>query len=241
MTAIFRKELNNYLNSLIAYIVIILFLVFSGLVMWVFPDTNILDYGFAEMNSFFAFTPFILLFLVPAITMRTLAEEYKTGTIEFLLTKPLEESKVITGKFLGAWCISILAILPTLIFYFSLRNLGSPMGNIDSGSVAGSYFGLILLAGVFTSIGVFSSSLTDNQVIAFIIGTFLCYVLFDGLGQLAGLFSGTPEFFMNYLSLKFHYNSLGRGVIDTRNIIYLASLAFVFLFSSVLIIRFKRK
>ncbi len=241
MLAIFSKELNNYLNSLIAYIVISLFLIFTGLVLWVFPDTNILDYGYAEMNTFFSMTPYILIFIVPAITMRLLAEEYKSGTIEFLLTKPLTTQSLVGGKFLGAWLVIFLAIIPTVFYYYSIKNIGNPIGNIDTGAVIGSYFGLILLAGVFTAIGLFSSSLTDNQVIAFISGAFLCYFLYDGLHQLSGIFSGQVAYFVDYLSLQNHYNSLGRGVLDTRNLIYLVSASFLFLFFAAFQINRKRK
>ncbi|WP_304234663.1 gliding motility-associated ABC transporter permease subunit GldF [Jiulongibacter sediminis] len=224
MFPIFKKELNGYLNSLIAYLVIVLFLVFTGLVLWVFPDSNILDYGFAEMNSFFSLTPFILLMLVPAITMRSFSEEFKTGTIEFLLTKPLTTFQVFGGKFLAAWLLIILAILPTVVYYFSISSLGNPEGNIDTGSVIGSYFGLFLLAGTFTAVGIFASSLSQNQVVAFISGAFLCYFLFDGIHQLSSLFRGVTQYFTDYLSIYFHYESLSRGVLDSRNIIYLVSL-----------------
>ncbi|WP_341227491.1 gliding motility-associated ABC transporter permease subunit GldF [uncultured Arcticibacterium sp.] len=224
MISIFRKELNGYLNSLIAYIVIVLFLIFTGLILWVFPDSNILDYGYAEMGSFFSLTPFILAILVPAITMRTFSEEYKTGTIEFLMTKPLSRLAIVLGKFLAAWVLIILAILPTLVYYFSISNLGSPQGNIDTGAVMGSYFGLILLAGVFTAIGLAISSFTENQVIAFIIGAFICYFFYDGIHQLSQLLKGTAQYLVDFISLQFHYSSLGRGLIDSRNVIYLCSL-----------------
>ncbi|AWV98680.1 gliding motility-associated ABC transporter permease subunit GldF [Arcticibacterium luteifluviistationis] len=230
MFSIFKKELNGYLNSLIAYIVIVLFLIFTGLILWVFPDSNILDYGYAEMGSFFNLTPYILAILVPAITMRTFSEEYKTGTIEFLMTKPLSRLDIVLGKFLAAWVLIILAILPTLVYYFSISNLGSPLGNIDTGAVMGSYFGLILLAGVFTAIGLAISSFTENQVIAFIIGAFLCYFLYDGIHQLSQLLRGTTQYFVDFISLQFHYASLGRGVIDSRNVIYLCSLGALMIF-----------
>ncbi len=229
MLAILKKELNGYLNSLIAYLVIVLFLIFTGLVLWVFPDSNILDYGFAEMGSFFELSPFILLMLVPAITMRTFSEEFKTGTFEFLISKPVSQIEIIAGKFLAAWLLISLAILPTLVYYFSISSLGNPVGNIDTGSVIGSYFGLLLLAGVFTSIGIFSSSLTANQVVSFIISAFLCYLFFDGIHQLSNIFRGLTQYFIDYISIQFHYSSLGRGVLDTRNILYLLSFGFIML------------
>jgi ABC-2 type transport system permease protein len=239
MLSIFTKELNGYLNSLIAYIVIVLFLIFTGLILWVFPDSNILDYGYAEMGSFFNLTPFILVILVPAITMRSFSEEYKTGTIEFLMTKPVNTLNIALGKFFGAWLISVLAILPTLVYYFSISNLGSPQGNIDTGAVLGSYFGLILLAAVFTAIGIAISAFTDNQVIAFIISTFLSYFMYDGIHQLSQLFKGKVQYFIDFISIQFHYSSLGRGVIDSRNLVYLISLCLLMFF--VTVIRLKRK
>lgn len=230
MISIFRKEFNGYLNSLIAYIVIVLFLILTGLVLWVFPDTNILDYGYAEMGSFFNLTPYILLILIPAITMRSFAEESKSGTLEFLLTKPISLKSLIGGKFLAAWVLAILAILPTLVYYFSIRSIGNPTGNIDTGAVTGSYFGLIFLAGVFTAIGIAMSSFTSNQVVAFIGSAFLCYFLYDGIHQISQLFRGVLAYVIDFLSIQFHYSSLGRGVIDTRNVIYLSSLAILALF-----------
>ncbi len=239
MLQIFRKELNGYLNSLIAYIVIVLFLVLTGLVLWVFPDSNVLDYQYAEMGAFFNLTPFILLILVPAITMRSFSEEYKTGTIEFLKTKPISSLDIVLGKFLAAWTLSILAILPTLVYYFSISNLGSPQGNIDTGAVIGSYFGLILLAGAFTAIGIMISSLTDNQVIAFILGAFVCYFIYDGVHQLSQLFKGTFQYYTDFISLQFHYASLGRGVLDSRNLIYLTSVGAISIYLTAAILKRK--
>ncbi|UBM59822.1 gliding motility-associated ABC transporter permease subunit GldF [Marinilongibacter aquaticus] len=223
MFIIFKKEFNAYLHSLVAYLVIVLFLVLTGLVLWVFPESNVLDYGYAEMGSFFQLTPFILLMLVPAITMRSFSEEFKTGTIEFLLTKPLTSFQLIWGKFSAAWLLVFLAILPTLTYYFSISSLGNPVGNIDTAAVFGSYFGLLLLAAVFTALGLWASSLTANQIVAFLLSAFLCYFLFDGLHQIASLFKGKTQFYIDYLSLQFHYTELSRGVIDSRNVIYLLS------------------
>ncbi|MGR3809900.1 gliding motility-associated ABC transporter permease subunit GldF [Jiulongibacter sp. NS-SX5] len=241
MLAIFKKELNGYLNSLIAYLVIVLFLILTGLVLWVFPDSNILDYGYAEMGQFFSLTPFILLMLVPAITMRSFSEEFKTGTIEFLMTKPLTSAQIVLGKFLAAWLLIILAILPTVIYYFSIKSIGNPVGNIDTGAVIGSYFGLFLLAGVFTAIGILSSALSNNQVSAFIAGAFLCYFLFDGIHQLSNLFRGVTQYFSDYFSIYFHFESLSRGVIDSRNVIYLVSVALIMLGLTIFVLDKKRK
>ena len=175
MWTIFRKEVNQFLNSLLGYMVLAIFLIATGLLFWVFPENSVLEYGFAEMSGFFSLTPFVFIFLVPAITMRTFAEEKKAGTLEWLLTKPLSEGQILVGKFLASWALVLLALLPTLVYYFSLWILGSPQGNIDSAGVTGSYLGLVLLAGVFSSIGIFGSSLTDNQLVAFMVSVFLCF------------------------------------------------------------------
>jgi ABC-2 type transport system permease protein len=229
MLSIFRKELNSFLNSLVAYIVIGVFLVLVGLFTWFF-DSNVLDYGYADLNNFFQLTPFIFLFLIPAITMRSFSEEFKTGTIELLFTKPLSEWQIILGKFLATFFLIFVALLPTLLYYYSVYQLGSPKGNIDSAAIWGSYLGLLLLGGVFASIGLWASSMTDNQIVAFIIGAILCYFLYDGINQFANIFTGTIQYFINYLGLNYHYSSLGRGLIDSRNVLYLLSVIFIMLF-----------
>lgn len=225
MYQIFKRELSAYLSSLIAYIVIVLFLILTGLVLWVFPDSNILDYGYADMGSFFSLTPFVLMIIVPAIAMRSFSEEFKSGTIELLFTKPLSDFDIIMGKFFAAWALIIMAIIPTVFYYFSIRQIGNPIGNLDTGAIIGSYLGLTLLAGVFTAIGIFCSSLTNNQVIAFILSAFACYFFYDGMHQIAALFKGQFAFVLDYISLQFHYDALGRGLIDTRNLIYLCSFS----------------
>jgi ABC-2 type transport system permease protein len=229
MFAIFRKELNSFLNSLVAYIVIGVFLVFVGLFTWFF-DSNVLDYGYADLNNFFQLAPFIFIFLIPAITMRSFSEEFKSGTIELLFTKPLTDWQIIWGKFLATFLLILLALLPTLLYYYSVYQLGNPKGNIDSAAVIGSYLCLLLLGAVFAAIGLWSSSLTDNQIVAFILGAVLCYSLYDAINQFANLFSGTIQYFINYLGLSYHYESLGRGLIDSRNVLYLVSIIFLMLF-----------
>ena len=229
MLAILKKELNSFLNSFVAYIVIGVFLVIFGLFTWFF-DSNVLDYGYADLNNFFQLSPFIFIFLIPAITMRSLSEEYKSGTIELLFTKPLSEWQIVIGKFLASFLLILIALLPTLLYYYSVYQLGSPKGNIDSAAVIGSYLGLLLLGATFASIGLWSSSMTENQIVAFVIGAVLCYILYAGIQQLANVFSGTTQFFISFLSLGYHYEALGRGLIDSRNIIYLLSVIFLMLF-----------
>jgi ABC-2 type transport system permease protein len=241
MLAIFSKELNSYLNSLIAYIVIVLFLVLTGLVLWVFPSTNILDYGFAEMDSFFQFTPFVLLFLIPAITMRSFSEEFKTGTIELLFTKPVSALDIINGKFFASWLLVFVAIVPTVVYYFIISYLGNPTGNVDTARVIGSYFGLVLLAGVFVSIGLCISSLTENQIVAFLIAAFACYFWFDGIHQLSELFTGGSGYWLDYFSLYFHYESLSRGLIDSRNVLFLVTVIVLILLLTQFILNQRKK
>lgn len=230
MLAIFRKEINQFFSSPIAYIIMGVFLTAIGLLLWVFPDTSLLENGYADMGTFFNLTPYVMLFLVPAVTMRSIADEVRSGTLEWLLTKPVSRWGVVSGKFLASWLLVILTLLPTLIYYVTLYQLGSPVGNIDSAGVFGSYIGLVLLAGVFVAIGLWASSLNDNQVVAFILGVFFCFLLYVGLSALAGLsVTGSLSYYLSLFALDEQYRALGRGIIDSRNVIYLLSLVFLFL------------
>ena len=230
MLAIFRKEINQFFSSPIAYIIMGVFLTAVGLLLWVFPDTSLLENGYADMGTFFNLTPYVMLFLVPAITMRSIADEIRSGTLEWLLTKPVSRWGVVVGKFLASWLLVILTLLPTLIYYVTLYQLGSPIGNIDSASVFGSYIGLALLAGVFVAIGLWASSLNDNQVVAFVLGVFLCFLLYVGLSALAGLsVLGGLAYYLSLFALDEQYRALGRGIIDSRNVVYLITLIVFFL------------
>lgn len=225
MIAIFKKEINSFLNSLLGYIVIAVFLIAIGLIVWVFPDTNVFDYGYADMATFFNLTPYVFLFLVPAITMRAFAEEARGGTMELLLTKPLSLWALILGKFLAACALIALALLPTVIYYFSMRSLGNPIGNIDTAAVIGSYLGLFLLGATFAAVGGGASALTDNQVVAFVLGVFVCFLLYIGISSLASLeVWGNARYAIGQLGLDVHYQALGRGLIDSRNVIYISSI-----------------
>lgn len=241
MWSIFRKEVSAFFNSLIAYIVIGVFLLLNGLLFWLYPETNILDYDYAEMDSFFQLCPYILLFFVPAITMRMFSEELRSGTIEFLMTRPVSLWAIIGGKYLSCIFIILLALAPTLIYYISLYQLGNPQGNIDSASVAGSYFGLLLLASVYAAAGLFMSSVTRNQVVAFLLAAVVCYILFAGFEQLSGLFSGVTQYFLSYIGLSFHYSSLGKGIIDSRDVVYFVSVSLIFLVLTLLSLNNIRK
>jgi len=191
MFNILKKEINSFLNSLIAYIVIIVFLTGTGLFMWGFwkfsPSYNVFNYGFADMATFFFITPYVFMFLIPAITMRTFAEEKKAGTMELLLTKPLTDWQIIFGKYFSSFLLVIFALLPTLIYYYTVYILGNPAGNIDSAAATGSYIGLIFLGAIFTSIGIFSSAITKDQVISFIIASALCVIVYSGFSSLAAI------------------------------------------------------
>ncbi|MDQ4138891.1 MAG: gliding motility-associated ABC transporter permease subunit GldF [Bacteroidota bacterium] len=233
MFAVLRKEINSFLNSMIAYIVIGVFLLATGLFMWVFPDSSVLDYGYADMYTLFNIAPWMFLFLIPAITMRTFAEEKKSGTIELLLTKPITDFEIILGKFLACLSLAVLALLPTLIYYYSVYTLGNPAGNIDSAAVAGSYLGMLFLAAIFTAIGVFASALTENQIVAFIVAVFFCFLVYTGFDYLAAIdVWGTTSYLISQLGISFHYNALSKGLIDSRDVLYFVSVAALFILAT---------
>ncbi len=241
MFAILRKEVNSFLNSIIAYIVIGVFLLTTGLFMWVFPDSSVLDYGYADLLTLFNIAPWVFLFLIPAITMRTFAEEKKSGTIELLLTKPITDLELITGKFLACLSLAILALLPTLVYYYSVYTLGNPVGNLDSAAVAGSYLGMVFLASIFTAIGIFASALTENQIVAFIIAVFFCFLLYSGFDSLAAIdVWGTTSYLISQLGVSFHYNALSKGLIDTRDVLYFVSVAVLFLLATKLVMESRK-
>jgi len=231
MLNIFWKEISEYLSSLIAYVVIGVFLTAIGLLMWVFPETNVLDYGYADMHTLFSMSPFVLMFLIPAITMKMFAEELKTGSFEILSVKPVSVYAIVLGKYLAGWAISVIAILPTAVYFLSLYQLANPVGNIDIAGVAGSYIGLVLLSSVFTALGLLASSITKNQVISFVMASFLSFILFTGINSLANInvwSSISP--ILGSLSIEQHYNAMSRGVLDSRDIIYLLSVNIILLF-----------
>lgn len=225
MIHVLSKEFNSFLNSLIAYVVIGVFLTGIGLLMWVFPETSVLDYGYADMETLFSLGPYVFIFLIPAITMRSFAEESRGGTLELLLTKPLSDWDVILGKFLASFLLVVLSILPTVIYYFSVRALGNPEGNIDTPGVMGSYIGLLLLGAVFCAIGILASTLTSNQIVSFIVAAFFCYLLFAGFESISLLNVWSEHsLFIRELGLLFHYDSLSKGLIDSRNLVYFGSV-----------------
>lgn len=227
MFALFRKEINSFFASPIGYLVIAVFLLLNGLFLWLFKgEFNVLDNGFADLSSFFLLAPWILLFLVPAVTMRCFSDEKKQGTLELLLTKPISHLQIVLGKYLGSFVLIILALIPTLLYIYTVYELGLPTGNLDMGSTLGSYFGLLFLVAAYTAIGVFSSTLSENQIVSFIIAVFLCFFFYIG-------FEGVAEFSSSTLIEKFgmsyHFKSMGRGVLDTRDIVYFLFIALLFI------------
>lgn len=229
MKAIVLRELKSFFGSPIGYLVIAIFLLLNGLFLWVFEgDYNILNSGFADMSPFFTIAPWILIFLIPAVTMRSFSDEKKQGTLELLLTKPLSLWQIVNGKFLGALLLIVIAIVPTVIYVFVISSLGMPAGNIDLGSTLGSYFGLLFLIAAYSAIGIFTSTLSENQIVAFILSVFLCfffYFAFDGLAAYLPL----SENFIAALGMSSHFKSMSRGVLDTRDILYFVSVTILFL------------
>ncbi len=225
-----KKEWQQFFSSLTGYIAIIIFLLLNGLFLFVFPDTSLLDFGYASLGNFFEIAPLILLFLVPTITMRSFADEYKQGTFETLKTLPLTPSQIVWGKFFGAAIIVITALLPTIIYAISIQQLSST-GGIDVGATIGSYFGLVLIAAVYVAVGLCFSSFTNNTVVAFIVAAFVCFILYSGFDAISKLpvFKSGWDYYIEMLGLNFHYRSVSRGVIDTRDVIYFMGVIFLFL------------
>ena len=224
MIHILIKEFNGFLNSLIAYVVIGVFLSVIGLLMWVFPDTSILDYGYADMDTLFSLGPYVFVFLIPAITMRSFAEERKLGTLEFLFTKPLSIGAILGGKFLAAVALVLLSLAPTAVYCWSVYQLGEPAGNLDMPGIIGSYIGLILLGAVFCAVGIFSSALATNQIVSFIIGAILSLAIYSGFDSFSGLITnGAMALTLKQAGILYHYQSMGRGLIDSRDLVYFLS------------------
>jgi len=231
MKSILIKELNSFFSSPIGYLVIAVYLVINGLFLWVFKgEFNILHAGFADLNSYFFLAPWIFIFLIPAITMRSFSEEINTGTIEIIKTKPITNWEIILGKYFGALILVILAIIPTLIYVYSIFQLGNPVGNIEFGTTFGSFIGLLFLASAYTAIGIFSSTISKNQIVSFIIAVFISFFLFYGFEALSTLnLVGNYDYFLKSFGMSEHFNSISKGVIDTRDLIYFLSVTCIFL------------
>ena len=237
MLTILQKEFNAFLNSPVAYVVLGVFLIATGLFVWIFPDSSVLDYGYADLQMLFSLAPWIFLFLIPAITMRTFAEEKKAGTIELLLTRPLTDGQIIGGKYLACFLLALLALIPTLLYYFSVYKLGSPEGNIDSAATVGSYLGLALLAAVFAAIGILASALTRDQIIAFLVAVVGCFLIYSGFDSLASVLQGSSAYYVSQLGIAAHYRDLSKGLIDSRDLVYFFSVVAVALQATRLVLR----
>lgn len=231
MKALLIREIKSFFGLPIGYLVVGLFLLMTGLFLWVFTgDFNILNSGYADLSPFFKLTPWIFIFLIPAITMRSFSEEIKQGTIELLFTKPISLWQIVLGKYLGAFTLVLIALLPTLLYVWVLSNYGAPAGSIDLGSTWGSYFGLLFLASTYISIGVFTSTLTENQIVSFILAVLFSFIVYYGFEAVSNTFN-MP--FISNLGIESHFTSMSRGVIDTRDLIYFISSSFLFLYVTV--------
>jgi ABC-2 type transport system permease protein len=229
MWAVYKKEIRQFFSNLTGYIAIVVFLLLNGLFLFVFSD-NILDFGYATLDKFFELSPWILLLLIPAITMRSLSEEFRNGTFEILQTSPLTKWQIVFGKYLAGLLVSVIVLLPTIVYFFSIQSLSAQTG-IDVGGTIGSYIGLFFLAAVFVAIGVFCSSFTNNQVVAFIAAAFICFALYSGFGAVSAVpaFAAGADYYIEMLGIDFHYKSMSRGVLDSRDLIYFVTVILFFL------------
>lgn len=233
MFSIAKKELHQFFSSLTGYITIVLFLLVNALYLFVLKDSNIFDFGYATLVNFFELAPWVFIFLIPALAMRSFSDEFKSGTFETLQTRPLTQWQIVWGKYFSIIVVLLIALLPTLLYVFTINSLSSA-GGIDTGGITGSYIGLCLLAAVFAAISIWCSSLTSNSVIAFLVSAFACLILYFGFGAISKLpvFSGNADYYIEMLGIDFHYQSISRGVVDTRDIVYFFSIIFLFLFAT---------
>lgn len=231
MLALLKKEINSFLSSLIGYVVVAVFLLMVGLVMWVFSgEFNVLDGGYSTMDTLFYIAPWVFMFLIPAITMRSFSEEHRTGTIELLFTRPLTDMQIIFAKYMAGFVLVLFSLLPTIVYYLSIYYMGNPTGNLDHGGTWGSYLGLLFLGSGFVAIGILASALTQNQVVAFIIAVFLSFFFYTGFDAIGSFeLFGPLDNFIHNLGINAHYSSMSRGVIDTRDVLYFVSLTIFFL------------
>ena len=232
MYSLYLKEVRTFLSSFLGYLIIVVFLTVMGLFLWVLPtEFNILDYGYANVDGLFILAPFVFMFLIPAITMRSFSEEQRTGTIELLYTRPLTDMQIILAKYFAAFVLVVFSVIPTLVYYFSVWQLGWPPGNIDSGAFWGSFIGLLFLAATFVSIGLFASAVADNQVVSFIVAVLITIVAYLGFEFVYDLgWFGNFDLFIKSLGISAHYSSISRGVVDTRDVIYFLSVIVFFLY-----------
>jgi ABC-2 type transport system permease protein len=231
MTALLFKEIRSFLSSLIGYVVMAVFLLLNDLFMWIFPgDFNVLEMGFSSIEALFEISPWVFMFLIPAITMRSFSEEKRSGTIELLFTRPLTDLQIILAKYFAGWLLVIIALLPTLVYYFTVYNLGNPVGNIDKGGTWGSYIGLLFLASGYVSIGIFASAITNNQIVSFLVAMMFCFFMYTGFQSLASFdLLGSMDEPIRKLGIQEHYQSLSLGLIDSRDVVYFVGLNALFI------------
>src|SRR4051812_14052589 len=232
MRSIFIKEINSFFSSIVGYVALLVFLIACGLFLWIIPQYSILGYGYASMDRFFEVAPWLLLLLVPAVTMRSFADEFRTGTIEWLSTKPVTDIQIILGKYLATLALIVFALLPTFIYVFTINTLSYPDVSLDWGAIVGSYLGLFFLAATFGAVGVFCSSLTASQVVGFLVSLTACYLFYTGFEHLSKLpkFSEGIDYYLSMVGMEFHYNSISRGLIDSRDVVYFLSVIALFIF-----------
>jgi ABC-2 type transport system permease protein len=232
MRSIFIKEINSFFSSIVGYVALLVFLIACGLFLWIIPsENNMLWYGLASMDSFFRLAPSLMLMLVPAVTMRALSDEFRTGTIEWLSTKPLTDLDIILGKYFATLALIAFALVPTFIYVYTISNLSLPDVDLDRGAIIGSYIGLFFLAATFGAVGIFCSSLTGNQIVGFLFSLLACYLLYDGFEQLSKLpkFSEGIDYYLSMIGMSFHYNSMSKGLIESRDIVYFLSIIIFFI------------
>lgn len=243
MRALYFKEIKSFLSSIIGYIFILIYLIVSGLFHWIISmNTNLLEGTEADLIPFFNLSPFIFLILIPAITMRSIAEERRTGTIELLFTRPISDFQILMAKYLAGVTLLVIALMPTFIYYLSMHYLGKPVGVIDDGATFTSYLGLVLLGSAFVAIGIFASSITSSQIVAFIVAVFLSWTLYDGF-HLIGSFNlmGKFDYVVQYMGMSMHYDAIKRGVIDTSDLVYFLSMISLFIFAALTVIKSIKK
>ena len=231
MRSIFIKEINSFFSSIVGYIAVLVFLIACGVGLWIFEDTSILKYGYASLDRFFMLAPWFLMLLIPAVTMRSFSDEFRGGTIEWLSTKPLTAMDIILGKYFASLLLVVFALLPTLIYVYTVDNLSLIENNVDFGAIAGSYVGLLFLAAGFTAIGIFCSSITNNQIVGFLVALLGCFLLFSGFESLSRIpaFAKGIDYYLSMVGMAFHYNSISRGLIDSRDVIYFLSVVILFI------------
>ncbi|MCL6525058.1 MAG: gliding motility-associated ABC transporter permease subunit GldF [Thermoflavifilum sp.] len=241
MKAIFKKEISQFLSHLVGYIFLIIFWVICGLFLFIFPDTSLLNAGYATLDELFNLAPWFFLLLVPAITMRSFAEEYSRGTMELLFTKPLTYTQIILGKYLACLALLCIALIPTVMYYMTIRHFTDPSIALDNGGIAGSYIGLFLLGSSFAAIGIWTSSLSGNTIAAFLLAVFVSFLFYFGFDTLSHLpvWQGTLDYYVQMIGIAFHYQSISRGAIDTRDLIYFLSVIFFFLYLTYLNLKYR--